>query len=305
MGSWLRSLGAAGSCSTIAAVPDSFAADLCLCWGTCEGAPFDELVAAAAEAGCSSVAVTPAMYFAERAAGRSGASLRERLDASGIDVAMLDPLIRGLPGALDPSEIGPRFRSTFEHDENDCYEAAAALGARAINIAHYLGRPTPPADLAAAIRGVATRAADRGLGIYVEFMPEGAIPDLSVALEIVERVALPSVGILFDTWHFFRSGGTVEQVEALPDHAVHGVQVSDAPAELFGTGLTPPSPDRIAPGLGAIPLVPILRALARKHPPLVVALEVFNRATRRDPAAERARNAADAYRRLAGPDRHK
>ena len=77
--------------------------------------------------------------------------------------------------------MGRRFRSTFLHGEQTCFDAAEVLGAPAVNVAHFLGAPTPLASLVEHVGGLAERAAARGLRVLVEFMPEGAIPALATA----------------------------------------------------------------------------------------------------------------------------
>jgi sugar phosphate isomerase/epimerase len=169
-----------------------------LCWGTVEGAPVHELVVTAAHAGFTGVSVTPAMYFASRSLGRSDHDLRVELDDLGVSVMVIDPLITGLPGIPSPDDVGPRFRSTFVHDEHDCYRAAEAVGAGAINVAHYLGAPTELGVLADAIGAMAERAAARGIDVLVESMPDGAIPDVTAAAAIVAAVGADNCGASLD-----------------------------------------------------------------------------------------------------------
>jgi sugar phosphate isomerase/epimerase len=247
-----------------------------LCWGTVEGTPIPRLVEIAAATGYGAVTVTPAMYFEARAAGHSDADLRTRLDASGIAVAVVDPLLAALPGCPAPDTVAPRFRATFEHGEADCVQVALALGAPTINVAHYMGAPTPVDVLAEAVAGVARRVAEHGLAVCVEFMPEGSLTDLGTALRIVESADTPNVGILLDTWHFFRTGGRADDVASLPAGTITALQVSDARAELFGVGTDARVRDRMLPGEGAIPLVEILTAVFAAHPVRDVGVEIFD-----------------------------
>src|SRR5690606_10472047 len=166
-----------------------------LWWGTVEGAGVEELVDAAASAGFTDISITPAMYFDAVARGLSDEDLRSILDERAVLAAVIDPLIRGLPGSADPDSVGRRFRSTFEHGEDDCYRVAEAVGATAINVAHFLGAPTPVEKLADAIGGIAERAATRGLDVLVEFMPEGGIADLETAAAIVAAVNRANCGL--------------------------------------------------------------------------------------------------------------
>ena len=247
-----------------------------LCWGTAEGTPLPELVDLAAATGYPAITVTPAMYFDALDAGFSDADLRARLDDRGIEVAVVDPLLAALPGCPSPDSVAPRFRPTFEHDTEDCIRAALALRAPLLNVAHYMGAPTPLDALAEAVAGVADRAASDGLALSVEFMPEGSIKDLETTVRVVERAGAANVGVLLDTWHFFRTGGRPEDVRALAPGTITALQVSDARAELFGVWENARVRDRMLPGDGDIPLVEILQAVFDAHPVRDVGVEVFD-----------------------------
>jgi len=265
-----------------------------LWWGTIEGATLPELADVAGAAGFGSISVTPAMYFAAREAGLSDAELRDLLTRADVTVALIDPLIHGLPGAPDPASMGRRFRATFEHGEDDAFLAAEALGATAVNIAHYMGAPTPLAELSATIADIARRAADRALGILVEFMPEGGIGDLAAAAEIVARVDAPNVAVMLDTWHFFRTAGELAQLERLPSGAIGAVQIGDAAATTWGVGAKVTGADRLLPGTGVVPVRDIVAIARRNNPSVIVGIEVFNRASSELPALTRATAAAAA-----------
>ena len=272
-----------------------------LWWGTIEGASITTLAEVAGAAGFASISVTPAMYFAARDQGLDDANLAAALGAAGVMVAMIDPLIRGLPGARDPQSVARRFRSTFEYGAADAFRAANALGARSVNIAHYMGAPTPIAELTDAVGAIARDAAEHGLEILVEFMPEGAIRDLADAAAIVAGAAAPNVALMLDTWHFFRTGGDLTDLQRLPPGTIGAVQVGDAATDAWGTGANPPSADRLLPGEGAIALREIVAIARRNNPAVVVGIEVFNRSSVDAPPLDRARVAAAAMTKTLGP----
>ena len=250
-----------------------------LWWGTIEGAGIATLAEVAGTAGFGSISITPAMYFEARARGMSNADLVGLLAHADVGVAMIDPLIHGLPGSPDPMSVARRFRSTFEHGADDAFRVAEAVGAKAVNIAHYMGAPTPLEQLIDAIGALGRDASARGLGLLVEFMPEGGIRDLTDAAAIVAGVAAANVALMLDTWHFFRTSGTLAQLEELPPGTIGAVQVGDAPAAAWGTGVDPPSADRLLPGDGAVPIRDIVAIARRNNPAVVVGIEVFNRAS--------------------------
>ena len=272
-----------------------------LWWGTIEGAGIETLAAVAGNAGFGSISITPAMYFDACERGQTDDTLRGVLAHAGVTVAMIDPLIAGLPGARDPGSVPRRFRATFEHGAADAFRAAEAVGARAVNIAHYMGAPTPIEQLVDAVGTIGRAASQRGLDLLVEFMPEGAIGDLAVASAIVQGVDLPNVALMLDTWHFFRTAGRPDDLEVLPAGSIGAVQVGDAAADAWGTGIDPPTADRLLPGQGVVPIRDLVARARRNNPEVVVGIEVFNRALVDADPSVRAQAAAAAMNDCLGP----
>jgi sugar phosphate isomerase/epimerase len=271
-----------------------------LCWGTVEGVGLVELAEAAAAAAFPSTSVTPAMGVdALEAAGEQ--EIRARLDDLGVAIGMLDPLMRGLPGAPEPDQVARRFRSTFVHGEDACWRLCDTFAIPMLNVAHYMGGEVPASALADHIGGVAERAAAHGVAVVVEFMPEGSIPDLATAAGIVAAVGSPQVGVMLDTWHLHRTGGTVADVRALPPGTVHAVQLSDALDDVFGTWAEPPTRDRLLPGRGVIPLEEIVAVVQASRADAVIAVEVFDQSVAAVPPADRARAAAVSLAAFTGP----
>lgn len=289
-----------GATGTVRRMPDASSPSPTrgLWWGTVEGAPLLELIDAAGATGYRSISLSPALYAGARAAGVDDATLRSRLADASVEASIIDPLIRGLPGAREPHSVPRRFRATFEFGEDDAYRVADAIGARAINVAHYLGEATPIAALADAIGAIADRAAARGLEVLVEFMPDGGIPDLVTAAAIVRAVNRGNVGLMFDTWHFFRTGADPAELDTLAPRTIRALQVSDALADVRGSWTKPPRIDRLQPGEGAIPLEDLLRRARANNPDVEVGPEVFDTSRLSDPAFDRARDAAIALDRL-------
>ncbi len=88
------------------------------------------------------------------------------------------------------------------------------------------------------------------------------IADLDGAMKLIQAVDSPALGTLFDVWHHWVSGGTVEQVAALSAADVVLVHVNDAPAgltieEQIDTQRTLPMET------GIIPAAEMLQALQR------------------------------------------
>jgi sugar phosphate isomerase/epimerase len=270
--------------------------ELGLWWGTVEGASLVDLIEAAGTAGFAQISVSPVLYDDARTAGHGDTELRQRLADAGVRVSTIDPMIAGLPGSRTPESVSKRFRATFEYDRAACFAAAAALEAPALNIAHYLGDPTPIPQLTDAIGTIARQGAAEGVAVLIEAIPEGGIPDLATAVQIVEGIDEPFVQLMFDTWHWWRTGASIDVVAGLAPGRIRTVQTSDAPAATRGTGVQPPSPDRLQPGEGVIPLVELLRLCLANNPAVEIGPEVFDRARMDEPAIERAQRSFEALR---------
>jgi sugar phosphate isomerase/epimerase len=270
---------------------------IALCWGTLIGKPLETLIAVAARHGIGAITLTSPMYEAARSGGLSLAELRRRLTDGGITVHAIDPLIGALPGTPKPSEVPPENRSYFEITEEDCYRAADDLGAQTINIAHFGGSSVTEAQFIDCLGPLATRAQAHAVGLTLEFLPESSIPDLATAQRIVTAIGAPNLGLMFDTWHFARSGGTLAQLVALPKGLVTGVQISDRRPPAPGTAYTPMG-GRLLPGEGELPLVQWLEVILGRDPGLTVGVEVFSDDLNALAAEDAAGRVADTTRRV-------
>jgi sugar phosphate isomerase/epimerase len=248
---------------------------IALCWGTLIGAPLEVLITAAARHQLGAITLTSPMYEASRRGGRTVDGLRRRLADSGITVHAIDPLIGALPGTPRPSEVPPENRSYFEITEEDCYRAADDLEAQSINIAHFGGSAVTEAQFIDCLGPLAGRAQAHGVGLTLEFLPESSIPDLATAQRIVTAIDAPNLGLMFDTWHFARSGGTLAQLAGLPRGLITGLQISDRTPPAPGTVYTPMG-GRLLPGEGELPLVQWLEVILARDPGLTVGVEVFS-----------------------------
>jgi sugar phosphate isomerase/epimerase len=270
---------------------------IALCWGTLIGTPFEPLIEAAGAAGLSDVTLTAGMYEASRAAGRSDATLRRLLADAGVRVHAIDPLIGALPGTPRPADVPVENRAYFEFTEERCYRAAEALEAETINLAHFGGGAVQESEFIDCLAPLAERARGHGLRLTLEFLPESAIPDLEVAARIVRAVGAGNLGVMLDTWHFARTGGSAGQLAQLPHRLISGLQISDRREPPPGTAYTPMF-GRLLPGEGEIPLVPWLQALGERSPGLTVGVEVFSEELKALEPKEAARRVAASTRRV-------
>lgn len=124
------------------------------------------------------------------------------------------------------------------------------------------------------LREMGDAAARRGVGLAFEFLgqPGCSVQTLELANEIVARVALPNVGLVIDSFHFYAGGSTLESVEALDPGRLFVFHVNDAedlPREQLEDR------HRLLPGLGILPLAEIAAALRRIGYDRVASVEIF------------------------------
>ncbi|MEX0923490.1 MAG: TIM barrel protein [Rhodovibrionaceae bacterium] len=151
-------------------------------------------------------------------------------------------------------------------------DVAAELGAK-----HVLTTLDDPDDNRALdnFTALCEAAAGRSLTIDVEFVPWLSVHDLVSAAALLRRCGHPAAGIALDALHFYRSGGSLEDLVTLPLEWFRYLQLCDAPrleaAPSRDALIHEAVKERLLPGEGAIDLAGLLRAFPA---PLPLALEV-------------------------------
>jgi sugar phosphate isomerase/epimerase len=147
----------------------------------------------------------------------------------------------------------------------------------------------------ATLSSLAEISAGYGLGVALEFMAFRPLSTLDAALLMVRTVAASNVGLLIDALHLARSGGSVDDVAAIPPEYIAMVQLCDAPWRRPSDLAAEARHGRLHPGDGALPLRRLLDVLPDGLP---VGLEVPHPTFNGRPVAERASLAMNALRRF-------
>ncbi len=142
-------------------------------------------------------------------------------------------------------------------------------------------------------RRYADLAADYGITIAIE--PLGRhpfIPGPREALEVIERAGNSNLSLMIDTFHYYKSGITLQEVEAIPVELISIVHVNDSEDLPLGE-LT--DQNRLYMGDGVIPLKEIMKILKRKKYCGAISVEIFRQAYWQDNPLKIAQKSKAAY----------
>ena len=173
-------------------------------------------------------------------------------------------------------------------------ESAHVLGARFLTVASFDEDLTHTADELAKLCALTV---PYGVQPVVEFLARSGVARLEQAATLVAQPGCERAGIVLDTLHLFRTGGSVADLEGDAIERVALIQLCDAPRErpTDETEQRAESRNRRLPGEGELPLTEVLSRL-----PTDVPISVESPAARLQglPASERARLAHAAARRV-------
>lgn len=190
---------------------------------------------------------------------------------------------------------GDESRRLFGVLEETCRNAVA-LGCTTIMIAPGQNSGTVR-EAAANFRAAGEVVAAHGLRIALEFNSvHDVIKDLEVGREVVALANHPACGLLLDAYHMERSGSGGRGFDDMTREEIFAFQYSDVPHGPPPAGIRPT--DRLLPGLGRVRWKEVFGLLAEKGYDGFISYEAPNPEYWARPAAEVAREAAAATRRL-------
>lgn len=242
---------------------------------------------------------------AVKAGGFDAVELRrvdfERCAKRGLDNAAVLDMVRaaGLPVSAMGVEYGWIFATGSERERlldvfRTCCENAVALGCGMMMSA--IGPGSATADEAVAnIRRAGEIAGSYGLRLTLEYQfQHPVVRTLDILRDLIARAGASNVGLLLDAYHLQRGGRPGRGFEEVPGDEIFYVQFSDVP-DAPPAGLPPV--DRLPPGSGVVRWTDLFRLLAEKDYRGWLSYEAPNPAHWQQPAAETAKQGADAARR--------
>ncbi len=107
------------------------------------------------------------------------------------------------------------------------FEAAAALGARAIKVGDFTNQKCPFPKLIERFAGLCREAEAYGTRIAFEMMPFSIISSLEDALALAQGADARNGGIFFDLWHMVKLNIPYDAVAGFPAQYRLGVEIND------------------------------------------------------------------------------
>ncbi len=244
-----------------------------LCCGTVLAGDFRTLAESAGKAGFGFISLWAGLFYDALEKGLNEQDMRLILDDNGLSISELDPLCSWLPPTVDENDIAAGF---YAYDEADFFRMADALGARTLNVIQAGPEAVPNGQVIDSLTSLCERAQHHGLIVSVEFLPWSQIGNLGQALELVNATGQANCGVNIDTWHHFRSGGTIEQLAALNPASVAAIQLNDVAARPWDNILEETALGRLLPGEGCSNSAGVLKAFEQAGVEVPINIEVFS-----------------------------
>ena len=255
--------------------------DVIFCTGTTRGVDFAVKARAARAAGFTAISMRPGEYDAMLAEGFTPTGVRSFLADLGLRIAELDPVMTWLPGAEAPVGM---------HQVDDVLAIAAAVEPDCVSVLVPVGATLHLDEATVAFAALCDRGRDAGVRMAIEFFAWSPLDTLLDTWTIVRDAGRANGGMILDTWHHARRGGTVDDLRLVDLSRVWGVQIADAPRAPVVVDLAAESRDhRRWPGAGNLPLAEIVHVLRNGGCTAALGIEVFGEATDEAAATERAR----------------
>jgi sugar phosphate isomerase/epimerase len=262
--------------------------------GTVRKGPIRERIDAAAAAGYGAISwsLPDVADILDDAGGQR--ALRTYAEDRGVRLAVLDPVFEWYPFAPPPRHYEPPLRPLDE-----ALTIAARIGASELSALALVpvdgGHDLYVSHLAA----LADRASEHGIRVGLEFTPFAPVAGLGDSWPIVRDVGRADVGLVFDSWHFYRCGDpNFDLLEQVPGDRIFTVQISDG-GPIVESVIKDTYFHRRAPLDGDFDLVRVWRTLAEIGGLTgLVGPEVLSRESHAMAPADGARWAAAAMNRL-------
>ena len=195
----------------------------------------------------------------------------------GLRISRLDPL-NTWPRVWRPDNMDEAYVARVSEGVDEFFSIAERLGCSFASLnATFPPGAMPVGEITEHFAAVCRRAREHGMTCDLEPIPLWGVPTLEMGWEIVREAGQPNGGLVFDIWHFIRSGSHLDTLAAIPGSLVHCVQLSDGPRDLpAGVTVKEDCYNRLFPGEGEFPHAEVIGVLDRIGGLNEVGPEVFS-----------------------------
>lgn len=262
---------------------------------------FSERLDAALAGGFREMSIFPLDVQTFAAAGLPATALRRLAESRGIRISVLDPYALWVPDTTPARWATLSDLAFVQFSEDEIFRMAEELGVESINLIETFGNHVDPDAASEHLAAFARRAAMYGWRTQLEFMPFSGIPDLEAAWRIVRDLDPATVGLTFDTWHYFRGRVDPELLRGIRGERIFQVQLADATHALRGATLVDDLlHHRLLPGDGDFPIQDVLQTLRDTNGLSSIGIELFSDALDALPGDEVGRRVGERLRAVLG-----
>jgi 4-hydroxyphenylpyruvate dioxygenase len=199
--------------------------------GQVRSVPYRERVKLAARYGYGVLSTSPADHIRILESRLSAADIRNIASDNGIALSYLDPMATWVPDGL-PNEGDENLITYLNKSPDEFFRIADELRIDRIHLigAFPEGRYTL-AELTDHYAATCERAASYGMKCLLEPMPLWGLRKLEEVYQIVKDAGQSNGAIIFDTWHYTRSGRNDKIFAEIPRGMIDTVQIADGTRE--------------------------------------------------------------------------
>lgn len=239
--------------------------------------PFLDKLAATRLGGFGELSLMPLEVEQILAGGLTFEDMRAMADDQGVTITRLDPL-NTWPRIWLPDNMDDAYVETVNTTADAMFRLTDGLSCTHISLnATFPRNSMSVEEITEHYAAICKRAAEHGVICDLEFIPLWGVPSLDLAWAIITGADAPNGGLVFDVWHFVRSGSDIELLRRIPGDKIHCLQLNDGTLRLpEGVSVKDDCYNRLFPGDGEFPNVEIVRILAASGGLNQVGPEVFS-----------------------------
>ena len=259
--------------------------------------PFADKLAATRLGGFGELSLMPLEVERILADGLTFGDMNAMAADEGVRITRLDPL-NTWPRIWLPDNMDEAYVKTVDTVADAMFRLTDGLGCTHISLnATFPLHAMPLDEVTEHYAAICKRADDHGLTCDLEFIPLWGVPSLDMAWSIVNGADAPNGGLVFDVWHFVRSGSDIDLLRRIPGDKIHCLQLNDGPLRLpAGVSIKDDCYNRLFPGDGEFPNTDIIQILAASGGLNQVGPEVFSPTLATMSVEEVAKKSSDSVR---------